>query len=64
MQTENWQSEHCEQRYFSKVTGVGEYESGKFYKGLRPKNKRVPFNIDIRVGKGEEILFGAFDGLD
>lgn len=29
---ENWQSEHCEQRYFSKVTGVGEYESGKFYK--------------------------------
>lgn len=39
-------------------------ESGKFYKGQRPKNKRVPFNIDIRVKKGEQTLFGAFDGLD
>lgn len=39
-------------------------ESGKFYKGQRPKNKRVPFNIDVRVKKGDQTLFGAFDNLD
>ncbi|MBD65968.1 MAG: hypothetical protein CME62_12225 [Halobacteriovoraceae bacterium] len=39
-------------------------KSGKFYQGARPKNKRVPFNIDIRVLNGDKALFGAFDGLD
>ena len=38
--------------------------TGKFYKGTRPKNKRVPFNIDVRVNSGSQKLFGAFDGLD
>ena len=39
-------------------------ESGKFFVGMRPKNKRVPFNIDLRLSKGDQKLFGAFDGLD
>lgn len=39
-------------------------ETGKFYKGERPKNKRVPFNIDVKFTKGKQKLFGAFDGLD
>lgn len=39
-------------------------KSGKFYHGLRPKNKRVPFNIDVKIKKGEQTLFSAFDGLD
>lgn len=39
-------------------------ESGKFFKGQRPKNKRVPFNIDVFVGENDKSLFGAFDGLD
>lgn len=38
--------------------------SGKFYKGMRPKNKRVPFNIDVRFNAKDQKLFGAFDGLD
>jgi hypothetical protein len=40
------------------------HESLKYYVGERPINKRVPFNIDIRVSKGDQKLFGAFDGLD
>jgi len=39
-------------------------KSGKFYMGKRPKNKRVPFSIDIRLAKADAKLFGAFDGLD
>lgn len=39
-------------------------KSGKFFVGKRPKNKRVPFNIDIRLKKEKVTLFGAFDGLD
>ena len=39
-------------------------KSGNFYQGKRPKNKRVPFNIDIKLEKGKTELFGAFDGLD
>ena len=39
-------------------------KSGTFYTGERPMNKRVPFNIDVNVKKGDEGLFGAFDGLD
>ncbi|MDA8793056.1 hypothetical protein N9N67_07415 [Bacteriovoracaceae bacterium] len=39
-------------------------KSGKFFVGKRPKNKRVPFNIDIMLKKEEPTLFGAFDGLD
>lgn len=39
-------------------------KSGKFYAGIRPKNKRVPFNIDVRMTKSDSKLFGAFDGLD
>ena len=39
-------------------------KSGNFYVGSRPKNKRVPFNIDVRVSKGDKALFGAFDRLD
>lgn len=38
--------------------------SGKFYKGERPQNKRVPFNIDVYVSSKDKKLFGAFDGLD
>ncbi|MAX66518.1 MAG: hypothetical protein CME66_06250 [Halobacteriovoraceae bacterium] len=39
-------------------------ESKKFYSGKREKNKRVPYNIDVKVKKGDRTLFGAFDGLD
>ena len=39
-------------------------KSGKFFSGMREKNKRVPFNIDINLSKGDKKLFGAFDGLD
>lgn len=39
-------------------------KSGKFFSGMRAKNKRVPFNIDINLSKGDQKLFGAFDGLD
>lgn len=39
-------------------------KNGSFYVGERPKNKRVPFNIDIKLSKGDQKLFGAFDGLD
>ncbi len=39
-------------------------KSGKYFSGDRPKNKRVPFNIDIFPRKGDQNLFGAFDGLD
>lgn len=39
-------------------------ESGKFYKGERPKNKRVPFDIDIKIAQDKSSLFVAFDGLD
>lgn len=39
-------------------------KSGKFFVGTRPKNKRVPFNIDVFVTEGDKKLFGAFDGLD
>jgi hypothetical protein len=39
-------------------------KSGKFFKGTRPKNKRVPFNIDVFVKDGKRELFGAFDRLD
>lgn len=39
-------------------------KSGTFFTGNRPKNKRVPFNIDVFPKKGKQTLFGAFDGLD
>ena len=39
-------------------------KSQKYYEGKRPINKRVPFNIDIRISRGDQKLFGAFDGLD
>jgi hypothetical protein len=39
-------------------------KTGKFYTGSRPLNKRVPFNIDVKLKKGNEKFFGAFDGLD
>lgn len=39
-------------------------KSGEFFSGQRPKNKRVPFNIDVFPKKGKQNLFGAFDGLD
>jgi hypothetical protein len=39
-------------------------KSCNFFVGNRPKNKRVPFNIDVFVKKGKKELFGAFDGLD
>ena len=39
-------------------------DSGKYYSGERPLNKRVPFNIDVMPKKDGESLFGAFDGLD
>lgn len=39
-------------------------KSGKFFSGSRPKNKRVPFNIDVFPKQKEKSLFGAFDGLD
>ena len=39
-------------------------QTGKFFEGKRPKNKRVPFNIDVYITKGKNNYFGAFDGLD
>ena len=39
-------------------------KSGTYFIGERPKNKRVPFNIDIKFSKENQQLFGAFDGLD
>lgn len=39
-------------------------ESKKFYTGKRQKNKRVPYNIDVKLKSGDQTLFGAFDGLD
>lgn len=39
-------------------------KSGTFFSGTRPKNKRVPFNIDVFIKKDKKDLFGAFDGLD
>jgi hypothetical protein len=39
-------------------------KSGKYFSGNRPKNKRVPFNIDVFPKKEEQNLFGAFDNLD
>ena len=30
----------------------------------REKNKRVPYNMDVKIKKGDRTLFGAFDGLD
>jgi hypothetical protein len=39
-------------------------KSGKYFSGNRPKNKRVPFNIDVFPKTEKQNLFGAFDGLD
>lgn len=39
-------------------------KSGKYFSGNRPKNKRVPFNIDVFPKKEKQNLFGAFDNLD
>lgn len=39
-------------------------KSKKFFVGKRPKNKRVPFNIDVIIKDGDKSLFAAFDGLD
>lgn len=39
-------------------------KSEKFYIGNRPKNKRVPFNIDVKFDGQGQKLFAAFDGLD
>lgn len=39
-------------------------KSKKYFVGTRPKNKRVPFSIDVFPKLGEDNLFGAFDGLD
>ena len=39
-------------------------KTGKFFEGQRPKNKRVPFNIDVFIKQDDKKLFGAFDGLD
>ncbi len=38
--------------------------SGKFYTGKRPKNKRVPFTIELSLAKGDKKLFSAFEKLD
>lgn len=39
-------------------------KSKKFFMGKRPKNRRVPFNIDVVLSDGKTEYFGAFDGLD
>ncbi|MAE58824.1 MAG: hypothetical protein CME69_08090 [Halobacteriovorax sp.] len=39
-------------------------ESKKFYIGKRTKNKRVPYNIDVKIKKADITYFAAFDGLD
>lgn len=39
-------------------------KSGKFYVGQRPRNKRVPFSIDVKIKGPGKQLFAAFDGLD
>lgn len=39
-------------------------KSGKYFSGDRPKNKRVPFNIDVFPKTEKQNLFGTFDNLD
>ena len=39
-------------------------ESKKFYIGKRTKNKRVHYNIDVKIKKADITYFAAFDGLD
>lgn len=49
--------------------GKSEFElnldpSGKFYTGKRPKNKRVPFTLELKFSDGNRKLFSAFEKLD
>jgi nitrogen fixation protein FixH len=39
-------------------------DNKKYFEGKRLKNKRVPYNIDVKIKQGDKTLFGAFDGLD
>ena len=39
-------------------------ESKKFYIGKRTKNKRVPYNIDVKIKKADVTYFAGIDGLD
>jgi hypothetical protein len=39
-------------------------KSGKFFIGSRPKNKRVPFEIEVYFNDGKNNLMAGFEKLD